>query len=84
MVRHAIEKSKCQIRAEPIGEGFEMMNIDIMNSKVVTKIGAHAYHGEVTFMGQNVKVSAFVQNVSNSQILMHEVYFPLQKRLKET
>ena len=61
-----------------------MKTIVMLSSGVVTKTGAHAYHGDVTIMGQNVNASALCKNGSNFQILMHEVNFSLQKRLKET
>ena len=60
------------------GKYLMMVKTMVMSSSgVVTKTGVHVYHGEVTIMGQNVKASAFVQNVSNFQILMYEVNFPL-------
>ena len=61
-----------------------MKTMVMLSSGVVTKTGAHAYHGDVTIMGQNVKAFALCKNGSNFQILMHEANFPLQKRLKET
>ena len=60
-----------------------MKTMVMLSSGVVTKTGAHAYHGDVTIMGQNVKASALCKNGSNFQILMHEANFPLQKKLKE-
>ena len=67
------------------GEYLMMMKTMVMlSSGVVTKTGAHAYHGDVTIMGQNVKASALCKNGSNFQILMHEANFPLRKRPQET
>ena len=41
------------------GEYLMMMKTMVMlSSGVVMKTGAHAYHGDVTIMGQNVKASA--------------------------
>ena len=50
----------------------------MLSSGVVTKTGAHAYHGDVTIMGQNVKASELCINGSNFQFLMHEANFPLR------
>ena len=48
------------------GEYLMIMKTMIMlSSGVVTKTGAHAYHGDVTIMGQNVKASALCKNGSN-------------------
>ena len=66
------------------GEYLMMMKTMIMlSSGVVTKTGAHAYQGDMTNMGQNVKASALCKNGSNFQILMHEANFPLQKKSQE-
>ena len=61
-----------------------MKTMVMLSSGVVTKTGAHAYHGDVTIMGQNVKASALCKNGSNFQFLMHEANFPLRKRSQET
>ena len=48
------------------GEYLMMMKTMVMlSSGVVTKTGAHAYHGDVTIMGQNVKASVLCKNGSN-------------------
>ena len=57
-----------------------MKTMVVLSSWAVTKTGAHAYHGDVTIMGQNVKASALCKNGSNFQFLMHEAKFPLRNR----